>query len=63
MEPKSLSKDMESTVEIIIDECLAIASLEGLEIDRQKCSILRSLHHIQTSETTTIAGRPQWQEG
>ena len=31
----TLSKDMESTVEIIIDECLAIASLEGLEIDRK----------------------------
>ncbi len=29
------SKDMESTVEIIVDECLAVASLEGIEMDRK----------------------------
>lgn len=49
----TLSKDMESTVEIIIDECLAIASLEGLEIDRK--SALEFVRFIisKNSQSTT----------
>ena len=51
----TLSKDMESTVEIIVDECLAVASLEGIEMDRESAlEFVRSIISKNSQNTTSM---------
>jgi 2-dehydropantoate 2-reductase len=51
----TLSKDMEATVERVIDECLQVAALEGVELDRKSSQdFVRFIISKNSANTTSM---------
>lgn len=51
----TLSRDLEATVERVIDECLQVAALDGVELDRVSCrDFVRSIISKNSENTTSM---------